>query len=142
MLGRGAEVDDRIRAAAHRFGIEGALDTQVGGYSTGMKTRLALTRSVLHEPDLRLLVVDMARLARTDPKVAERHTRMFDDEWHQVGSRLVKIFPDGEPPVPVLQLGALVMDIAYGNATQLHAGLTAGDLIRLALRALRDPYGR
>jgi AcrR family transcriptional regulator len=95
-----------------------------------------------HEPDLRLLVVDMARLARADPKVAARHTKMFDDEWHQVGSRLVKIFPDGVSPVPVLRLGALVMDIAYGNATQLHAGLTAGDLIGMALRALRDAYGR
>jgi ABC-type multidrug transport system ATPase subunit len=49
-------IDDRIRAAAGRFGIEHALDAQVGGYSTGMKTRLALARSVLHEP--RLLLFD------------------------------------------------------------------------------------
>ena len=47
---------DRIRASAGRFGIEHALDEQVGGYSTGMKTRLALSRSVLHEP--RLLLFD------------------------------------------------------------------------------------
>ncbi len=47
---------DRIRIAAQRFGIEHALDAQVGGYSTGMKTRLALARSVLHEP--RLLLFD------------------------------------------------------------------------------------
>lgn len=114
----------------------------VGDPDAVIDTACAWADGLLHEPDLRLLVVDMARLARADAKVAERHTRMFDDEWHQVGSRLVKIFPDGEPPVPVLQLGALVMDIAYGNATQLHAGLTAGDLIGLALRALRDAYGR
>ena len=31
-----------------------ALDQQVGGYSTGMKTRLALARSVLHDPELLL----------------------------------------------------------------------------------------
>ncbi len=105
-------------------------------------TACAWADGLLHEPDLRLLVVDMARLARADPAVAARHTRMFDDEWHQVGSRLVRIFPPGGSPVPVLQLGALVMDIAYGNATQLHAGLTAGDLIGMALRALRDAYGR
>ena len=53
-LGRGPEVADRIRAAAHRFGIEHALDSKVGGFSTGMKTRLALARSILHEPDLLL----------------------------------------------------------------------------------------
>ncbi len=47
-------IDDRIRAAAGRFAIEDALDAQVGGYSTGMKTRLALARSVLHEPQLLL----------------------------------------------------------------------------------------
>jgi ABC-2 type transport system ATP-binding protein len=53
-LGRGPAVDERLHAAASRFGIEEALDQQVGGYSTGMKTRLALSRSVAHEPDLLL----------------------------------------------------------------------------------------
>ncbi len=51
-------VDQNRRAtigeAAERFGIEHALDQQVGGYSTGMKTRLALARSVLHRPELLL----------------------------------------------------------------------------------------
>jgi ABC-2 type transport system ATP-binding protein len=50
-LGRGAPIHE----AAERFGIAGALDQQVGGYSTGMKTRLALARSVLLRPDLLLL---------------------------------------------------------------------------------------
>lgn len=53
-LGRGAQVDARIAEAAGRFGIDVALDAQVGSYSTGMKTRLALARSVLHHPDLLL----------------------------------------------------------------------------------------
>lgn len=51
-LGRAAEARAAIEAAATRFGIEHALAQQVGGYSTGMKTRLALARSVLHGPDL------------------------------------------------------------------------------------------
>jgi len=51
-LGRGADARRRIDEAAERFGISGALGQQVGGYSTGMKTRLALARSVLHDPDL------------------------------------------------------------------------------------------
>ncbi|HVF15011.1 MAG TPA: ABC transporter ATP-binding protein, partial [Acidimicrobiales bacterium] len=50
-LGRQAPVED----AAARFGIDESLDLRVGGYSTGMKTRLALARAVLHDPDLLLL---------------------------------------------------------------------------------------
>ena len=53
-LGRGGSVDVRIAEAAARFGIDAALQDQVGGYSTGMKTRLALARSVLHRPELLL----------------------------------------------------------------------------------------
>jgi ABC-2 type transport system ATP-binding protein len=44
-----------IEAAAERFDIAYALDKDVGGYSTGMRTRLALTRAVIHDPDVLLL---------------------------------------------------------------------------------------
>jgi ABC-2 type transport system ATP-binding protein len=54
LYGLGRRCRARIDAAAARFGIDDALDQQVGGYSTGMKTRLALARSVLHEPALLL----------------------------------------------------------------------------------------
>jgi ABC-2 type transport system ATP-binding protein len=50
-MGRDAPID----ASAARFGIDDALDLRVGGYSTGMKTRLALARAILHDPDLLLL---------------------------------------------------------------------------------------
>ncbi len=53
-LGRGDGIAGRIHDAAARFGIEDALDQRVGGFSTGMKTRLALARSILHDPDLLL----------------------------------------------------------------------------------------
>jgi ABC-2 type transport system ATP-binding protein len=54
-LGRGLPAERRIAEAADQFGILGALDQRVGGYSTGMKTRLALARSILHRPELLLL---------------------------------------------------------------------------------------
>ena len=54
-LGRGTEADRKLELAAERFDIVDALEQQVGGYSTGMKTRLALSRAVLHDPDLLLL---------------------------------------------------------------------------------------
>ena len=75
-LGRGSAVDARIHDAAAQFGIEDALDQQVGGYSTGMKTRLALARSVLHEPDLLLLDEPTSGL---DPESAQSVLTMVRD---------------------------------------------------------------
>ena len=43
-LGWNDATRERIDEAATRFGIQASLDDQVGGYSTGMKTRLALAR--------------------------------------------------------------------------------------------------
>jgi ABC-type multidrug transport system ATPase subunit len=56
-----------IRPAAERFGIDQALDLNVGGYSTGMRTRLALARAVLHDPEVLLLDEPTAGL---DPESA------------------------------------------------------------------------
>ena len=56
LYGVKTDKERRIRDAAGRFGIDAALDDLVGGYSTGMKTRLALARSILHDP--RLLLFD------------------------------------------------------------------------------------
>ena len=50
------ESDDvSARSAAERFGIDHALEQEVGGYSTGMRTRLALARAVIHDPEVLML---------------------------------------------------------------------------------------
>lgn len=54
LYGLARPATEAISAAAERFDIGDALDQRVGGYSTGMKTRLALARSVLHGPHLLL----------------------------------------------------------------------------------------
>ena len=66
----------RIADAADRFGIADALDHKVGGYSTGMRARLALARAVLHEPDLLLLDEPTAGL---DPESARTVLGLIDE---------------------------------------------------------------
>jgi len=65
-----------IAAVAARFGISSALGERVGGYSTGMKTRLALARSVLHEPDLLLLDEPTSGL---DPESSQAVLALVDE---------------------------------------------------------------
>ncbi len=75
-LGWTESTKEKVVEAATRFGIQGSLETQVGAYSTGMKTRLALARSVLHQPDLLLFDEPTSGL---DPESSQAVLGLIED---------------------------------------------------------------
>ena len=81
--------DANVEGAAERFGIAYALAQRVAGYSTGMKTRLALARATLHDPDLLLLDEPTSGL---DPESAHQvldHIRSLTDKTVVVSTHLL-----------------------------------------------------
>jgi ABC-2 type transport system ATP-binding protein len=127
-LGRNATAE--IREAAGRFGILEALDQQVGGYSTGMKTRLALSRSVLHDPELLLFDEPTSGL---DPEsshaVLELIREMTDEGRTVVMCTHLLIEAEGlADQIVVLESGT---DLLSGSQEELIRRYWPDDLVRL-----------
>ncbi|WCO68980.1 ABC transporter ATP-binding protein [Iamia majanohamensis] len=145
-LGWNAGTKERVMAAATRFGIQAALSDQVGGYSTGMKTRLALSRSVLHEPDLLLFDEPTSGL---DPESSHAVLSMIKDMAAD-GTTVIMcthllLEAEGLAEQVVVMEGGL--DIASGRPTELMRRFWPDDAVRLgaedpgALDAVADLPG-
>ena len=78
-------IQERIEAAAQRFGLQDRMDDLVETYSTGMKQRLNLARTTLHEPPVLLLDEPTAAL---DP-VAAREARHLIRQIAESGTAIL-----------------------------------------------------
>ncbi len=130
-LGWDDDTRERVMAAATRFGIQASLSDQVGGYSTGMKTRLALSRSVLHEPDLLLFDEPTSGL---DPESSHAVLSMIKDMAAD-GTTVIMcthllMEAEGLAEQVVVMEGGL--DIAAGRPAELVRRYWPDDAVRLA----------
>ena len=79
-------VAGRIGVLARQFDLVGLLDRQVGKLSAGQKSRVALAKALLNQPDLLLLDEPTASL---DPDIADWVRGMFQDYQRTTGATLL-----------------------------------------------------
>ncbi len=120
LYGLGRRANSQIVAAAERFGIQDALDQQVGGYSTGMKTRLALARSILHSPELLLFDEPTSGLdPESSAAVLQLIRQMTDESRTVVMCTHLLVEAEGlADQVVILEAGTDLMNGAPGELTQ------------------------
>jgi ABC-2 type transport system ATP-binding protein len=82
-----ADVSDRVNSLLSEFELADRADEKVGGYSKGMKQRLALARALLHNPELLFLDEPTSSL---DP-VAARHVHSLVENLARREGRTVFI---------------------------------------------------
>ena len=118
----------RVDEMLDRFGLLSAADQRVGGFSKGMKQRLALARALLHEPELLFLDEPTSGL---DPVVSRQVTETMRELSAGAGRTVLICTHDLAlaqrvcDRVAVLQRGRLV---ALGTPRELAARLPQGRL--------------
>jgi ABC-2 type transport system ATP-binding protein len=116
----------RADAMLDAFGLAERADAKVGGFSKGMKQRLALARALLHEPEVLFLDEPTAAL---DPEAARRVTELIMEFTRQAGRTVflcTHYLPEAQrlcDRVAVLNRGQL---IATGTLAELARTLWHG----------------
>src|SRR5579859_7100069 len=126
----------RTDAMLEAFGLAERADDRVGGFSKGMKQRLALARALLHEPEVLFLDEPTAAL---DPEAARRVTELIMEFSHQAGRTVflcTHYLPEAQrlcDRVAVLNRGRL---IATGTLDELARTLWHGTWVDIECLAM------
>jgi ABC-2 type transport system ATP-binding protein len=130
---------DRVDEVLATFDLEEVTDRPVGGFSKGMRQRLALARTLLHEPDLLLLDEPTAAL---DPVGARQVRDLIDRTARERGRTVVlsthNLVEAAElcDRVAVLERGRL---LAVGPPTELRERVSGPTRVQVVLdSAARD----
>lgn len=133
-----ADLPRRVDDLLERFGLADRANDRVGGYSKGMKQRLALARTLIHQP--RLLFFDEPT-AGLDPEAALQVTTLIQELSHRDGRTVFLCTHNLEEAqrlcdrVAVINQGRL---LAVGTAEQLARGLWQGLWVDVSLLAPSD----
>jgi ABC-2 type transport system ATP-binding protein len=133
-----ADLPRRVDALLERFGLADRANDRAGGYSKGMKQRLALARTLIHQP--RLLFFDEPT-AGLDPEAALQVTTLIQELSHRDGRTVFLCTHNLEEAqrlcdrVAVINQGRL---LAVGTAEQLARGLWQGLWVDVSLLAPSD----
>jgi ABC-2 type transport system ATP-binding protein len=128
------DLSRRVARLLEEFELAGRADDRVGGFSKGMKQRLALARALLHEPPLLFLDEPTAGL---DPEAARQVIEMVERLSHQEG-RTVLLCTHNLSEAQRLCDRVAVMDrgrlLALGTLKELSRTLWPGLQVEIGLR--------
>jgi AcrR family transcriptional regulator len=94
------------------------------------------------DPSWGMLALDLFRRAKQDATFDKRHAHLFEKQWRGLGEILIKMFPKGAAPADAETLGGIVFELTYGAAASFTRGPSVKTLVRTALMAMYDAYGK
>lgn len=133
-----ADLARRVDDLLAQFGLAERADDRVGGFSKGMKQRLALARALIHQPPILFFDEPTAGL---DPEAALQVTTLIEQLSHQSGRTVFLCTHNLEEAqrlcdrVAVINRGRL---LAVGTKAQLARELWQGQWVDVTLAQLPD----
>jgi ABC-2 type transport system ATP-binding protein len=133
-----SELPRRVDELLRLFELEGRADSRVGGFSKGMKQRLALARTLIHEPKVLFFDEPTSGL---DPEAAHQVTNLIERLSRERGRTVFLCTHNLDEAqrlcnrVGVINAGKL---LAVGSPAQLARDLWQGVWVDITLRAAPD----